>query len=179
MVRSWGPPILRVNTNYSEHVKCNNRKGPLCHIQTMKAQICLYFHTVWSSLPLRKHAFSNILEILIPKNEKFQIKKSYNFHISVQNIDCGYSLEPPRRGGSNEYPQSMFLARNKKNNVYPCKPQFYYIKVGIKGIKIIEVCFPDDCPFVESFNTVEYINKQTRPWSMVVPLGHTFSFFLL
>ena len=26
----------------------------------------------------------------------------------AQNIDCGYSLEPPRRGGSNEYPQSMF-----------------------------------------------------------------------
>ena len=25
-----------------------------------------------------------------------------------QNIDCGYSLEPPRRGGSNLYPQSMF-----------------------------------------------------------------------
>ena len=22
--------------------------------------------------------------------------------------DCGYSLEPSRRGGSNEYPQSMF-----------------------------------------------------------------------
>ena len=39
----------------------------------------------------------------------------------------------PRRGGSNEYPQSMFLSRNKKNNVYPCKPQFYYIKVGFKG----------------------------------------------
>ena len=30
------------------------------------------------------------------------------FLISDQNIDCGYSLEPPRRGGSNEYPQSMF-----------------------------------------------------------------------
>ena len=26
------------------------------------------------------------------------------FHISAQNIDWGYSLEPPRRGGSNEYP---------------------------------------------------------------------------
>ena len=37
------------------------------------------------------------------------------FHISAQNIDCGYSLEPPRRGGSNEYPQSMFLSRHKKN----------------------------------------------------------------
>ena len=28
-----------------------------------------------------------------------------------------------------------FLSRNKKNNVYPCKPQFYYIKVGFKGVK--------------------------------------------
>ena len=30
------------------------------------------------------------------------------FLISAQNTDCGYSLEPPRRGESNEYPQSMF-----------------------------------------------------------------------
>ena len=37
------------------------------------------------------------------------------FLISAQDIDCGYWLEPPRRGGSNEYPQSMFLSRNKKN----------------------------------------------------------------
>ena len=32
------------------------------------------------------------------------------FVISAQNIYCGYSFEPPRRGGSNEYPQSMFWA---------------------------------------------------------------------
>ena len=32
------------------------------------------------------------------------------FLISAQNIDCGYLLELPRRGGSNEYPQSMFCA---------------------------------------------------------------------
>ena len=30
------------------------------------------------------------------------------FLISAQNIDCGYLLEPSHRGGSNEYPQSMF-----------------------------------------------------------------------
>ena len=30
------------------------------------------------------------------------------FLISAQNTDYGYSLEPPRRGGSNEYPQSIF-----------------------------------------------------------------------
>ena len=61
---------------------------------------------------LRKHAYSNILKILPPKNENFHIKNSDIFQISPQNIDCGYSLEPPRRGGSNEYPQSMCLSRN-------------------------------------------------------------------
>ena len=73
----------------------------------------------------------------LQKTEIFQMKNSDIFHISAQNIDCGYSLEPPRRGGSNGYPQSMFSSSNKKNNVYPCKPQFYNIKVGLKGVKII------------------------------------------
>ena len=71
------------------------------------------------------------------KKENFQIKNSDIFHISAQNIDCGYTLEPPRRGGSNAYLQSMFLSINKKTNVYPCKPQFYYIIVGFKGVSII------------------------------------------
>ena len=66
----------------------------------------------------------NILKILLQKNENFQRKNSDIFHFSAQNIDFGYSLEPPRQGGSNEYPQSMFLSRNKKNNVYPYKPSF-------------------------------------------------------
>ena len=39
------------------------------------------------------------------------------FQISAQNIHCGYSLEPPRRGGSNECPQSMFLSRKKKEKI--------------------------------------------------------------
>ena len=52
----------------------------------------------------------------------YQIK-NYSFHIAAQNINCGYSVEPPRRGGSNEYPQSMFLSRDKKKIMYsPCKP---------------------------------------------------------
>ena len=36
------------------------------------------------------------------------------FLFLLQNIDCGYSLEPPRRDGSNMYPQSMFLAKIRK-----------------------------------------------------------------
>ena len=78
-----------------------------------------------------------LLKILPPKNENFRIKNSDIVLISAQNIHCGYSLEPPQRGGPNDYPQSMLLSRNKANNVYPCKPQFYYIKVWFKGVKII------------------------------------------
>ena len=71
------------------------------------------------------------------KNENVQKKNSDIFHISAQNIKCLYPLEPPRRGGSYKYPQSMFLRRSNKNNVYPCKHQFYYIKVWSKEVKII------------------------------------------
>ena len=65
------------------------------------------------------------------------MKISDIFHISAQNIECGFSLDPPQWGGSNEYPQSMFWAEIRKKNVYPYKPQIYYIKVGSKGVKII------------------------------------------
>ena len=60
------------------------------------------------------------------KNWKFSDKNSDIFYISAQNIDCGY-------------PQSRFFIRNKKNNVYLCKPQFYYTKVGwgwLGGVKV-------------------------------------------
>ena len=59
----------------------------------------------------------NYVENFTTKNSKFSDKNSEIFHISAQNIDCRYSLEPPRRGGSNEYPQSMFLSSNKNSNV--------------------------------------------------------------
>ena len=58
------------------------------------------------------------------KTENFQIKNSDIFHISAQNIDCGYSLEPPQRGGSNEYPQSMFCAEIRKILYIHVNPSF-------------------------------------------------------
>ena len=88
------------------------------------------------SYTLRKHAYSNVLKISAPKTESFQIKKSdcfFFFLIFAQNIDCGYSLEPPRRGGSNEYLQSMFLSRNKKKKF---NPSFTIQKWGLRGVKI-------------------------------------------
>ena len=63
---------------------------------------------------LRKHAYSNILKISPPKIETFQIKISDIFHIAAQNIDCAYPLEPPRRGGSNEYHNLCFEQKLEK-----------------------------------------------------------------
>ena len=40
---------------------------------------------------------------------------SYFFLFLHKNICCGYSLEVPQRGTSNEYPQHTFSWRNKKN----------------------------------------------------------------
>ena len=70
---------------------------------------------------LRKHAYSNILKISSPKTENFPIKTSDIFYTSAQKH------------------RLLVLVRTayKKHNVYPCKPQFYYIKVGFKGVKII------------------------------------------
>ena len=41
------------------------------------------------------------------------------------------------------YPQSMFPSIIRKN-VYPGKPQFYYIKVGCKGVFVLRTCFRDE-----------------------------------
>ena len=100
---------------------------------------------VWENVPdclkeackyIMKTCLFKYIENFTTKNENFQMKSSGSFHISAQNIDCGYLLELHRRGGSNEYPQSMFFLAEIRN-VYPCKPQFYCIKVGFKA------CFRD------------------------------------
>ena len=55
------------------------------------------------------------IEKFTTKKGKLSDKKSDIFHIPAQNI-------------------------SKKNNAYLCKPQFYYIIVGFKGVEIIQAC---------------------------------------
>ena len=69
----------------------------------------------------------NIQKFLELKNINLQ-KKIFDTFIFAQNIDqnidCGYKLEPPRFGGSNDYPQSMLWSENKKNRYTPANPSF-------------------------------------------------------
>ena len=67
---------------------------------------------------IKKTRLFKYIENLTTKNWKFS-DNSDIFHISAQNIDDGYSLELSYRGSAEEYPQSVFLNRNKKNNIYP------------------------------------------------------------
>ena len=60
--------------------------------------------------------------------------------ISAQKIDCRYSLEPPRRGGSNECPQSMFRAEmGKYQNVLSQFFEFLVIKFSVYLNKLVFV----------------------------------------
>ena len=52
------------------------------------------------------------------KHWKFHWKNVNIHNIIAQDIDCGYTLEQPHLGGSNEYPQSVFWIKNKKNKVF-------------------------------------------------------------
>ena len=55
----------------------------------------------------------------------------------LQNINCGYSLEPPRRGGSNVYLKSIFQANILKIS--------FFFSTGIftdeKNLHIAWACF--------------------------------------
>ena len=56
---------------------------------------------------------------MVPGKALFVYRK-YNdiFSFFHKNICCGYSLEAPRGGASNEYTQHMFSWKNQKKRVY-------------------------------------------------------------
>ena len=85
--------------NMSECTKLNF--SPI--LQYFCGDVLAYVALHYENMPVQMYR-----KILPPKMKTIQIKNSDIFHISAQNIDCGYSLEPPRRGGSSEYPHSMF-----------------------------------------------------------------------
>ena len=69
-------------------------------------------------------------------------RKSLIFFLTfAQNIDCGYTLESPRRGSSNEFIQSMFWSKNKENRY--TRNRFFYKKVGFKCVYFSLSCSPD------------------------------------
>ena len=65
----------------------------------------------------------------VVKNGNFHQKNFDIFLIFAQNIDCGYTLEPPHRGSSNECEAVLTSTHN------PCF-----------GAKIRKICIPPHTP---------------------------------
>ena len=89
------------NIDYSE--KRKRPKGFICPCTGVKyhhIQTCLLVYAADSGERLQDHWSSG----------------SY----FAQNVDCGYTLVLPR----NEYPQSMFWSKNKKNRYAQAYPSF-------------------------------------------------------
>ena len=66
-------------------------------------------------------------EIFLVVKMKIFSRKQKSFLIFVQNVDCG-------RGDSNEYPQSLFWIKSKKNRYTPVIPSFSTLNKGSRGI---------------------------------------------
>ena len=84
------------------------------------------------------------------------------FKTFAQNIDCGYTLEPSR----NEYPQSRFWIKNKKNMYTPAYPSFTISWTG----------FPDDnavfiitqpCHDSQTDNFAIYVYRKQPCYNMI------------
>ena len=95
-----------------------------------KTGISLPICAVWSVFLSRWRKFAFLAIQTVPSEDSDQTAQNCHSNrygaffiqkmlISIlflnKNICCGYSLEAPRWGASNEYPQHMFSLRNKKN----------------------------------------------------------------
>ena len=54
-----------------------------------------------------------------------------------------------------------FRAKIRKN-VYPCKPKFYYLKEGCKGVYISQTCYPDGLILIP-LSSIEDITFMRKP----------------
>ena len=106
---------------------CLHNKDPAVHAHSLTSLHCLYEETLHPCYPkcMNVRANLNLHWAYIMKTYLYNfdpIKPHFYivtlgftgvniiFLIFAQNIDCGYSLELPCQGSSNEYQQSMFLA---------------------------------------------------------------------
>ena len=86
--------------------------------------LCFEKHRLWVLVRVRDGTNEYPQSIFFSKHRLLVLDRTASPYVLKKNIDCWYSLE-------------FVFSRNKNNNVYTFKPQFYYMKVGFKGVKII------------------------------------------
>ena len=66
------------------------------------------------------------------------------FNSYTLNLDCGYMLGRFQEAVLTSTHNLSFGSEIREIDIYPCKPQFYCIKAGFKGVYISRICFPDE-----------------------------------
>ena len=96
----------------------------------LKRQIAITKTYLYNFYPLKPHfyilklGFTGVYIIFLISAQKHRL------WVLVRTASsCGYSLEPPRRGGSNEYPQSMFWAEVWKKYQIFLSENFHFLVV--------------------------------------------------
>ena len=116
-----------------KNIYCRHKRNNICcghSNETLKHTLfcCLYsFPFLWRNKKIYSRSITKYDSLTTPitktclyntdplKPHFYTVKLGFTgvyiiFLIALKNIVCRYSLEPPRWGGSNEYPQSMFKA---------------------------------------------------------------------
>ena len=98
-----------------------------------------YLKRMFENIFHNEHLPIKYTEIFFSRRRNFKVHgENFDcFDIFAQNIDCGYTLEPPRpggRGSSNKYPQSMFWSKDTCKNT-----QSRYILQRCNGLERILV----------------------------------------
>ena len=80
------------------------------------------------------------------------------FLFLLKNIDCGYSLEPPRRGGSNEYHNLCFEQKYEKYQNF-LSENFHSLEVNFSvylNRHVFVMCsLTNQCCHMKSLNETE------------------------
>ena len=89
------------------------------HIIKCEQDIMTMMHQMFLFLTIRQ-LWRSIFTTLYSKTEVYMVYSIYNFLIFDQNIDCGYSLQPPRQGGSDMYPVPIVHVLKKIRKLSKC-----------------------------------------------------------
>ena len=81
------------------------------------------------------------------------IQKMFDiFNIFAQNIDCGYSLEPPHL---------CFEAKLRKIGIPLCTQVLPY-KIGVQGVCISRTCYPDELCWDRTVHVLLHLSRVMR-----------------
>ena len=135
-------PISSSREVRSVHPAKSDQFIPRCPISSVREVWSVHSISVNVWALTSKNMYIRTCSITKTRNTPFQIYRK--FHHQKLKIFRKTKKKKKKQKKKQKPPPDIFiflLSMNKKNNVYHCKSQFYYIKVGFKGSKLYRHVF--------------------------------------